>query len=85
MDSWMTNPLFLAKLAQYFFTNCIISVQFFATFSLFGLAMEIRSLSKLKLTKNQDWNFWSGMDHGEEVHDQQHQGTKSLQKNGMEP
>ncbi len=25
-------------------------------------------------------NFWTGVDHGEEVHDQQHHSTKNLHK-----
>ncbi len=69
MDCWMTNPLFLMKLAQYYVTNCIISVQFFATFSLFALVLQNFSLSKPTLTKNQVGIFWGGVDHGEEVHD----------------
>ncbi len=66
------DNLLLQKLYHF----CLI----FFTFSYFALAVQIWSLYKLWLTTNQDFHFWTGVDHGDEVHDQQHHGTKNLHK-----
>ncbi len=77
MMGWcIWNPLSVMKLTHPYFPRKINFCQGCYFFYVFAHIETYWCQFSINIAKNNGWIFWAGVDHGQQVHDQQHLGEK---------